>query len=81
MTAAKIFRIATGVGRFTVVFTAVGGILDSIFLAYNSYKIHKRSDNSAAKEVRKKLEELGDGRNQLLQLKECLGNLLNKEKQ
>ena len=78
VTASKLFRVATGVTPLSIVFTAVGGIIDVASLIYSSYQIHKRSDSSAGKELIKKRNELWEARDQLIKMKDCLSEVLKK---
>ena len=70
--AAKVFRVATGVTSLSVALTTIGTIVDLVFLIHASYKIHKKSDSSAGKELIKVKDVLEKSRDQLQELKECL---------
>ena len=76
--AAKVFRVATGINPIaSAAFATVGGFIDIASLIYASYKIHKKSDNSAGKELIKVRDELEKSREQLQKLKECLHDVMN----
>ena len=49
----------------------VGSVVDIASLIYSSYKIHKKSDSSAAKELAKVRDQLEESRKQLTNMKEC----------
>ena len=75
--AAKLLRFATGVSPLSVIGCGLGFGIDIASLAFCSYQIHKRSDSSAGKELIKKQEELEKGKQQLIQIKDCLSDLFS----
>ena len=76
--AAKVFRVATGINPvISVALATVGSVVDNASLIYSSYKIHKKSDSSAAKELAKVRDQLEESRKQLINMKECLSDILN----
>ena len=75
--AAKVFRVATGIPVISVALATVGSVVDIASLIYSSYKIHKKSDSSAAKELAKVRDQLEESRKQLINMKECLSDILN----
>ena len=76
VTAAKIFRVATGVSPLSIAFTIFGTGLDIASLIYSSYQIHKRTDSSAGKELIKRRNELQEGKERLEHMRDCLHGLL-----
>ena len=52
-------------------------VLDIASLIYSSYKIHKKSDSSAAKELAKVRDQLEESLKQLINMKECLSDIPN----
>lgn len=76
VTAAKVFRFATGVTPFTVGFALLGTGIDVASLIYNVYHICKKSDSSAGKELIKRRNELQEGKSHLEDMHGCLCELL-----
>ena len=75
---AKVFRVATGINPvISVALATVGSVVDNASLIYSSYKIHKKSDSSAAKELAKVRDQLEESRKQLINMKERLSDILN----
>ena len=76
--AAKVFRVATGINPvISVALATVGSVVDIASLIYSSYKIHKKSDSSAAKELAKVRDQLEESRKQLINMKEYLSDIPN----
>lgn len=74
--AANVFQFATGVTMATTIpITAFMTIADVVLLAYYSYQVHKRPDNSAGKELIRKREELEEGMNRMIQMNDFLLSL------
>ena len=73
--AAKILRVGTGIGVFSVAFTGVGVGIDLISLIYNSYQIHKKSDSSVGKTLKRRQKELQESTERLENLKSCLRDM------
>ena len=77
VTAAKVFRIATGINpAVSIALCAAGGFIDIASLIFGAYQIHKKSDSSAGKELIKKRDELVESKKQLVNLKECLHDVI-----
>ena len=77
--AVKVIRIGAWINpAISVGLAAVGGVVDIASLIYSSYKIHKKSDSSAAKELAKVRDQLEESRDQMFKLKECLSDIINK---
>ena len=76
--ATKVFRVATGINPvISVALATVGSVVDNASLIYSSYKIHKKSDSSAAKELAKVRDQLEESRKQSINMKECLSDIFN----
>ena len=75
VTAAKVFRFATGVSPWTIGFAAGGVVIDAASLIYSLYQIFKRPDSNAGKELIKRRNELQEGESQMKSMSDCLSEL------